>query len=256
MPFPFIAAAMGASALSNIVGQAMQRRSQKRENQRIYEQTLRDQERIQAEQRQYDSPKSQMSRFIEAGLNPHLIYGGGSSSAGSAFPFEPARQQPVQEPNYLEGLAPSFISAQMADAQIGLQEAKMSESAAKTQSLQIQNEISKTNPMLNPSVAAMVSEAMLETARLKSLESQTWTTLGDARGRALLEKKVTAQVEAMSQRLGLNTMDLKIKNAILESKEFENQIKEVQAKWLKDGDLSPEHIRQGLMLILSKMMGK
>jgi len=60
----------------------------------------------------------------------------------------------------------------------------------------------------------------------------------------------------MSQRIGLNTTDQKIKNQIFESKVFENAVKEIQVKWLKDGNVSPEHIRQGLMLLLSKMVGR
>jgi len=52
----------------------------------------------------------------------------------------------------------------------------------------------------------------------------------------------------------LNTEDLKIRNAILESKEFDNVIKEAMAAWYKDGDLTSQHIYQGLMLMLTKWM--
>jgi len=50
------------------------------ENQRN---TLATNLRLQKEQRMYDSPEEQMRRYKEAGLNPHLIYGGGSGSATS-----------------------------------------------------------------------------------------------------------------------------------------------------------------------------
>lgn len=35
-------------------------------------------------QNEYNSPQAQMARYKEAGLNPHLIYGTGSASAGNA----------------------------------------------------------------------------------------------------------------------------------------------------------------------------
>lgn len=35
-------------------------------------------------QNEYNSPKAQMARYAEAGLNPNLIYGNGSSSSGNA----------------------------------------------------------------------------------------------------------------------------------------------------------------------------
>lgn len=37
-------------------------------------------------QNEYNSPKSQMQRFIEAGLNPNLIYGKGSSGNATSLP--------------------------------------------------------------------------------------------------------------------------------------------------------------------------
>ena len=63
-----------------------------------------------------------------------------------------------------------------------------------------------------------------------------------------------AEVENAVQRLGLNTSDLAIKNQILQSKEFENVVKELNAKFLKDAQVTPEHIRQALMLLLQKMV--
>ena len=38
------------------------------------------------EDRDYNTPENQMSRYKDAGLNPNLIYGNGSSSAGNANP--------------------------------------------------------------------------------------------------------------------------------------------------------------------------
>jgi len=39
-------------------------------------------------QNAYNTPQAQMQRFKDAGLNPNLIYGGGSASAGNAGPIQ------------------------------------------------------------------------------------------------------------------------------------------------------------------------
>lgn len=224
-----------------------------RENQ----QWLLDQERqLQAEAREYDSPEAQMKRYLAAGLNPHLIYGSGSS-AGQAFPIH-SGQLPganVQAPSAsYPDIAGGFIGAAQSAAQFGLTQARTVESETNAALKSIQTDIAKTNPMLSPWVAEWVSTSMAETARLKSMEARTWLAQKDQVMN--ISRKINAEIEALTQKLGLNTVDLEIRNRILESKEFENAVKEVQAQWLKDAQVSPEHIRQGLMLLLTKMLGR
>ena len=205
------------------------------------------------EQRKYDSPAEAMARYNAAGLNPHLIYDKGASPSS---PIQvgnlPGANLGHVDTSYPD-IAGTFLGAQMAQSQMGLTSAKTQESGAKTQSLELQREIAKTNPMLNPEVAAAVSDSMLFTASTKAQEQMLLSTAQPS-GNTLVAQRVRMEVEAMAQKLKLNTSDLAIKNKILESKEFDNAIKEIQAKWLKDGEVTPEHIRQGLMLILGKMM--
>lgn len=222
---------------------------------RVLQQNLR----IQQEQREYDSAAAQMARYKAAGLNPHLIYGSGGG-AGGAFPVE-AGNLPganLQPPSARwPDVASSFLSAGQTLANTELAQARQGEVEMNTALKEIQIDIAKTNPMLSPGVASWVATSMMETARLKALESRSW--LGGTHGHTQpmnITKKVNMEIESMSQKLGLNTLDLSIKNKIFESKEFENAIKQIQVEWLKDGQMSPEHIRQGLMLILSKMMGR
>lgn len=219
---------------------------------------LEQNKRIQQEQREYDSAAAQMARYKAAGLNPHLIYGSGGG-AGGAFAID-AGNMPganVQPPSArYPDVVGSFLGAGQALAQTRLAEARTAETEANTALKEIQTDIAKTNPMLSPGVASWVSTSMMEAARLKSLESRQWMSKVYGEDVSKISKKVSMEIEAMSQRLGLNTADLDIKNKILESKEFENAVKLIQVEWLKDGEMSPEHIRQGLMLILSKMLGK
>lgn len=219
---------------------------------------LEQNKRLQEEQRIYDSPEAQMLRYKKAGLNPHLIYGSGSS-AGSAFPISTPGIAPtrVDAPMASYGnIGSDFLQAGQVMAQTSYTAQRENESRSKTALIDLQNDIAKTNPMLNPQVAQSVSNAMEFVAEQKFQEAAYMTRKWSERDMTKAEEKVEMQVQKMAQELGLNTADLKIKNKILESKQFENAIKELQTNWLKDGDFTPEHIRQGLMLILSKMLGR
>lgn len=215
-------------------------------------------QRIQAEQRQYDSASAQMQRYKDAGLNPHLIYGSGGG-AGGTFPIDAGNvgNVNVQPPNAgYPDFGASFISAGQALANTNLAEARAGEVAANTALKEIQIDIAKTNPMLQPWVATWVSTAMQETARLKTMEARSWMSRERGETQSRMSQKVAMEVEALSQRLGLNTADLQIKNKILESKDFENAVKKVQAEWLENGDITSQHVYQGFMLLLSKMLGR
>lgn len=223
--------------------------------------TLEQNKRLQNEQRVYDSPQAQQERYKAAGLNPHLIYGNGSS-AGGAFPINqqglaPARlDAPSAE---YPDVAGGFLQAGQSIASTQLANQKAVESEHRTALIDIQVDIAKTNPMLDPEVYKKVLRELESVAALKAEEAIQmkvgWNTQ-DGVSRRNYVAKIEMQIEKMAQELGLNTADLKIKNKILESKEFENAMKKIEKAWLEDGDVSPEHVRQGLMLILSKMMGK
>lgn len=249
--------AAGSSAASQVLGTRRQYKWNKRAaedsnrmNRENQQWILEQNKELQREAREYDSPSSQMSRYLAAGLNPHLIYGSGSNSGG-AFPVDfgniaPSRIDAPAAP--FPDFAGSFIRASQAVANV-------ESTQARTALSQLQTDIAKTNPMLNPSVASWVSTSLEETARLKAIEARVWLS-SESPGYQKIAAKVNAELDALSQKLGLNTADLAIKNRILESKEFENAVKEIQANWLKDGSVTPEHIRQGLMLLLTKMLGR
>lgn len=218
--------------------------------------TLEQNKRLQNEQRVYDSPASQMARFKAAGLNPHLIYGNGSSS-GSAFPISSNGIAPSRIDAPLAAypdLAGSFLQAGQTVAQTELTEAKTLESGFKSALLDIQKDIARTNPMLRPEVAVAVSDSMQQTAALKADLAWQQNQIPDDDTMTRGRRKVENDIKAMNQKLGLNTTDQEIKNRILESKEYENALKAIQVEWMKNADVTPQHIYQGLMLLLQKML--
>lgn len=216
---------------------------------------------FQREQREYDSPAAQMSRYKAAGLNPHLIYGTGSAASGGTFPINSAGIAPARldapSASYPD-IAGSFMQAGQGMAQMELTQQRAAESEMNQALKSVLIDIAKTNPMLNKNVATSVADAMYAAAELKwaqaRYEKQGWFDQ-DGRTDRVYKAKIDAQVEKMWQDLKLNTEDLKIKNEILESKEFQNAILEIQKNWVTDGNMGPEQIRQGFMLILSKMLG-
>jgi len=62
-----------------------------------YQRSIKDRDN----EREYMSPKQQMARFKEAGLNPHLIYGQGTQASAGA---QPSYQAPDIETPKIEGL--------------------------------------------------------------------------------------------------------------------------------------------------------
>lgn len=218
---------------------------------------LEENRKIQQEQRVYDSPASQMARYKEAGLNPHLIYGSGGSSAGGAFPISTQGIAPsrIDAPNAsYPDLAATYLQAGQTMAQTELAEAKTAESGYKQEALSIQNAIARANPMLDPGVAEWVKTSTEETARLKAIESRAWMSKSREMDIMKVQEKINGQLQEMYQKIGLNTTDQNIRNKILQSKEFENAIKAIQVNWLKDAEITPQHIYQGILMLLSKML--
>lgn len=217
---------------------------------------LEENKRLQQEQRVYDSPEAQMARYKAAGLNPHLLYGSGSS-AGSAFPISTQGIAPsrIDAPSAsYPDIAGSFLQAGQTLAATELSQSKTAESGYKQEALSIQNAIARANPMLDAGVAEWVRTSTEETARLKAIESRQWLSKGYGEDVLKVQQKVNGQLEELFQKIGLNTTDQAIRNKILESKEFENAIKAIQVNWLKDGEVTPQHIYQAILLMLTKMM--
>jgi len=227
-------------------------------------------ERLQKEQRVYDSPESQMARYKAAGLNPHLIYGSGGSPGGT-FPFSspgiaPARLD-APDASYPD-IAGSFLQAGQAIASTELAQQKTTESEHKTALIDIQTDIAKSNPMLNPYVYRATIFSMEAIANQKAQEARYLGDFADGAKNTRVEQKIQASIDQMFQSLGLGALeqegkrldlktkaiDQEIKNKILESKEYMNALQKIQVEWMKDGDFTPQHIFQGLMLILQKMM--
>lgn len=88
--------------ISNNVAAAARNKKQFKYQQQAMDKQLAQNKELWDYQNAYNTPQAQMERFKAAGLNPHLIYGGGSANAGNASPVE-SPEQPTRE-----AFAPEF----------------------------------------------------------------------------------------------------------------------------------------------------
>lgn len=218
-------------------------------------------------QMDYDSPQARMQRYKDAGLNPNLIYG--NDSAAGSFTPPSAPQVPAVDlgrvdasNTMLANFAESFQQARYMAAQTNLLETKAEESSVKQDLMSAQKDLVKANPYMKPEyVNAMVTN-LKSIAELKEQEASFMLSktvpgldVGDVRWeRGFL--KMQTELNVLEQRFKLGQADQKVKASIIESKEFENALKEIQVKWMKDKEITPQHVYQGIMMLMQSLMRK
>lgn len=198
-------------------------------------------------QNEYNSPRSQMARYQSGGLNPHLVYSQGNPGNQSQ-----AMQQPESLQNAGSTFSDSYNRSALAQSQVATQTVTRDAIKAKTEVSKLQARVLEQNPYLDESYLNAVVNSMIATANDKMNKANI------SRVEAEFTKehgytKLLTELDLMLQRFDLGTADQKIKAEVLQSKEFQNALSEIQLKWLKDGDITPQHIYQGIMLLLSKL---
>jgi len=114
-----------ASPITNLAGSIMnvigQKKAQERENaqqKKMAEYAYSKDLEMWNRQNEYNNPQSQMNRFKEAGLNPALIYGKGSSGNATTMPkyAAPTLKEKTQLPD-ITGVIPAYQDYQLKRAQ-------------------------------------------------------------------------------------------------------------------------------------------
>lgn len=227
MPFPFLAA---AAALAPVAGAFIQSRSNRR---------------LSDIQNAYNHPAQQMKRWREAGMNPNLVYTQGNS--GNMSPITPTNWQSAV------GDAPArYTGSELAQTQADVGQQKIEESRTKQEVLKAQEEVLRANPNLDPEYLGHMVQTGIANAKAKEQEAN-YLLSSNPTAATNGQQKVAAEIQALAQRTGLNAADLKVKAEILKSQQFQNALREIQVKWMKDGEITPQHMLQGIMLLLGKM---
>lgn len=230
-------------------------------NRSIARDQMRYNERMLDKQLEYDRPINQMARFQEAGLNPHLIYGQGS----------PGNQnKPLEHPGITPTDFSSLMQIQQLSNQTKLTNSQVQATNAKTAQTQAQTELNKLqarvlerNPALDNDTFKAILDSIRSTAELKAQQVERGALETDwFVGRASSDKiaaspgmtKMETELWLLLRKHNLLKVDEKIKNEILTSKSFQNDILEVQKKFMTDGDFTPQHIFMFLQLLLMKAL--
>lgn len=197
----------------------------------------------------YNSPAAQMQRLKDAGLNPNLMYGQGNVGNTEGKAVEARANQGTTDvlAKIMEGIMFSK-QLELTDEQIAnvrkqrevmdAQKTKLYEDAGvatqrfqtegwRAQQMQVVlDQMKRVNPDIAKKLAADAGFAQL------NLDYQE----------EYLQQRNAQQkfkVESEMKRVGLLDKDGKIKDEVLQGKQFMNDLLEVQKRFLVDGDLTP-----------------
>lgn len=226
-------------------------------------------ERYLQQQLEWDSPVNQMKRFEEAGLNPRLIYGSGT----------PGNQgQPLRYPDIkvadVQRIAPEAIQlgnqTALAMSQVQAVNAKTVKDTVQAGLYRLQARVLERNPLLDEAGFKATIDGLISVADIKSSDAAMKRQDLKWRGTNLVDQKrsteralemsplgfqlMERQLNLLDQKFGLGTQDAKIKAQILQSKEFQNALLEVQKEWMTNAEITPQHIYQFIQLLLMKMV--
>lgn len=227
--------ALAAAAIAAGVS-IWQASKQKKENRSLAQYQNIQNELALERQLKYNSPESQMKRFQDAGLNPHLIYGQGSPGNQTA-PLQYPDVKPVDYQQLMSAVIPTYNQTRLADAQVQAQNATTLQKHAMTDLNRMQAQVLAKNPLLDNAGFKAIIDGLKATAALKAEQTQgqkLQNFITDASSGHVVNK-IYHEVQLLEQRFNLGKIDAKIKAEILTSKEFNNAILEVQKKFMTGG---------------------
>lgn len=213
-------------------------------------------ERYLRQQLEYNTPANQMRRYQEAGLNPNLIYGNGSSSAGNqSAPLSHPGIQPVDYQRLMNAI-PLINQTRLVTSQVQANDAKIRQSGTVAALNELQAKVVEKNPLLNDEGFKAIIESLKSAADVKASEAGIRKNDLQVSGATMgmQAEKMFREIQLLDQRFNLGNQDAQIKAQVLKSKEFQNAILEVQKRFMTDGDMTPQHILQFASLLLMKVL--
>ena len=238
-PATISAASNVASATINAIAQGAQNRKTRKWNEAMYGKQREDALADWARTNEYNSPLQQMARLKEAGLSPHLIYGGGANSISS-----PVRSTDVKSWN---PTAPQIDGGQIVSQYFGVQQQQNALEIQKEQirGLKIANDIAEetkqdsmqTKGLTNQATQAKIDNIMADTNmnRLKqSLQGLEYNKLEQEVKQLVVNNKYNALNQQAKLALnGFMQEQIQLINKGLINK---NNISSIEAKWKQQID--------------------
>lgn len=256
-------ASQAITGAANFVGGLIGRKAQEKSNKRMLDYQAALNERYLKQQLEYNSPESQMKRYKEAGLNPHLIYGQGTPGNQVA----PLQSPSLESPDYQSlsrEVVDSTMRAGLQAHQVQAIDANTAKAQAQTAVSALQARVLEANPSLNPTGYNAIIDSLKAAAESKMAEATIakdkalwWKHLSDRGDGTWMRNgwnKMEQELKLLEQRFKLGEADQKVKAEILQSKDFQNELQRIQLSWMKDGDITPQHIYQFITMFLMKML--
>lgn len=212
-------------------------------------------ERYLDKQLAYNTPQKQMARFTEAGLNPHLVYGQGNPG-NQGEPLRHPEIRPADFQSIGKDAVPLFNQTMLAQTQAAATQAKTIQTTVNTELQRLQKQVLERNPLLHDSAYNAIIGGLMTTAQLKTTELDMRKSQLEVQkiSEQAQVSKVMKEVEVLDQKFKLGVVDENIKKEILNSKEFQNEILEIQKRFLTDGEIGPQQIWQFVQLLLMKLL--
>lgn len=211
-------------------------------------------QRLLQQQLDYDRPVNQMARFAEAGLNPHLIYGQGTPGNQG----QPLRSPDIAPTNWQDVFRVSPVASQysLARAQTQAIDANTRQTTVVTELRKLESQVVARNPLLHDGAFKATIDSMISSAAIKGSEVRTAAVGAETAeaSKGWTVSKLMNEVQLLEQQFKLGELDQKIKAEVLNSKQFQNAILEVQKKFLADGNIGPAQIYQFIQLLLMKAL--
>lgn len=233
------------TATAQLVSAIAQRRSAKKDFERM---------------NRYNAPVEQMRRFQDAGLSPSLMYSQGNAGNQASTPppldFSRVAPEAIQAMN----------STRMTQAQVEAVNANTRRVGVLTELNQLQKDVLKKNPYLNEDAYNAIISSLKATAESKAARAGLDRSIGEFYGRRayveglgetnVMGLKLDRELEFLNQRFNLNEYDQRIKAQVMQSKEFQNALSEIQMKWMRDAEITPQHIYQFIIMLLQKFASR
>lgn len=217
-----------------------------RQARKAWQRSVRHEQMVWDRETAYNSPAAQMQRLKEAGLNPNLMYGQGTTgnaTGGKAMESQPfANQQ-------------DFLSAAMLLSEIELKRAQRDKLDADTA---FTNQREGTEVLKQDRLRQDLEQLERKFPEMMNALERA-NRIGNATEKAQIHRTAKDALYAEERlvneikRSGLLDADLKIRQEVLESKELMNKLTQIQVKFLENGDIE---IGQLLRLLASMMGGR
>lgn len=253
MPAWLVPAIMGVASL---VGSLFGQRKQNKENRSLAAYQADMNNRYMDKQLEYNSPSNQMQRFQAAGLNPNLVYGQGNPGNQSA----PQQYPEIGRTNYGDmGISQAlqmYNSTAMNMSQVQAVNARTLQTGALEALNKLQAQVLSRNPLLTDTGFNAIIDGLKSTAEIKANESgiSKIKLFTDDASSQWVVLQMQREVELLEQKYKLGDLDGKLKAEVLRSKGFQNDILEVQKRFMTESEITPQHILQFIQLLLMKLL--